>query len=74
MCGLFSLDFGSDSTHISSLCILCCKGEALKLFSVGRQLISSQNGELTFPAAEMQEFVHSLSYPILVFLNQVILF
>jgi hypothetical protein len=49
-----------------------CKGEVLELFSVGRQLISSQNGGLTFPAAEMQEFVHSLSYPIHVFPNQVI--
>jgi hypothetical protein len=45
MCGPFSLDFSSDCTHTSSLCILCCKGEALKLFSVGRQLISSQNGD-----------------------------
>jgi hypothetical protein len=71
MCGLFSLDFGGDCTHTSSLCILYCKGEALKLFSVGRQLISSQNGELIFPAAEIQEFVHTLSYLIHVFLNQV---
>jgi hypothetical protein len=71
MCGLFSLDFGSDGTHTSSLCILCCKGEALKLFSVGRQLISSQKGELIFPAAKMQKFVHTLSYLIHVFLNQV---
>jgi hypothetical protein len=43
----------------------------LKLFSAGRQLISSQNGELIFPAAEMQEFVHTLSYLIHVFPNQV---
>jgi hypothetical protein len=42
LCGLFSLDFGSDCTYLSSLCILCCKGEALELFSVVRQLISSQ--------------------------------
>jgi hypothetical protein len=43
MCGLFPLDFGSDYTHTSSLCVLCCKGEALELFSIERQLISSQN-------------------------------
>jgi hypothetical protein len=42
MCGLLSLDFGGDYTHTSSLCILCCKGGALELFSVERQLISSQ--------------------------------
>jgi hypothetical protein len=45
MCDLFSLDFGGDFTHTSSLCILSCKGEALELFSVERQLISSQNGD-----------------------------
>jgi hypothetical protein len=33
------------TTCTSSLYILCCKGEALKLFSVERQLISSQNGD-----------------------------
>jgi hypothetical protein len=32
-------------TYTRSLCILSCKGEALELFSVGRQLISSQNGD-----------------------------
>jgi hypothetical protein len=48
MCGLFSLDFGGDYTYTSSLYVLCVKGEALKLFSVERQLISSQNGDL-FP-------------------------
>jgi hypothetical protein len=48
-----------------------CKGEALELVSVGQQLISSQNRDLFFPAAEMQEFVHSLSYLIHVFPNQV---
>jgi hypothetical protein len=31
------------ATHTSSLCIFCCKGGALELFSVERQLISSQN-------------------------------
>jgi hypothetical protein len=33
------------TTHTSSLCILCCKGGALELFSVERQLLSSQNGD-----------------------------
>ena len=33
------------TTHTSSLYILLCKGEALELFSVERQLISSQNGD-----------------------------
>jgi hypothetical protein len=28
-----------------SFCILSCKGKALELFSVGKQLISSQNGD-----------------------------
>jgi hypothetical protein len=48
-----------------------CKGEALELFSVGKQLISSQNRDLAFPAAVMQEFVHSPPYLIHVFPNQV---
>jgi hypothetical protein len=48
-----------------------CKGEALELFSVEGQLISTQNGDLFAPAVEMQEFVHSLSYLIHVFPNQV---
>jgi hypothetical protein len=48
-----------------------CKGEALELFSVEKQLISSQNGDLFPLAAEMQKFVHSLSYLIHVFLDQV---
>jgi hypothetical protein len=48
-----------------------CKGEVLELFSVERQLISSQNGDWISPAAVMQEFVHSLSYLIQVFPNQV---
>jgi hypothetical protein len=47
MCGLFSFDFGSDWTYTSSLYVLC-KGEDLELFSVGRQLISSQNGDWLF--------------------------
>jgi hypothetical protein len=48
-----------------------CKGEALELFSVEKQLISSQNGDWFSPAAEMQEFVHSLSYLVHAFPNQV---
>jgi hypothetical protein len=44
MCGLFSLDFGGDYTYKFPLRPLC-KGEALKLFSVERQLISFQNGD-----------------------------
>jgi hypothetical protein len=39
MCGRMSFDSSGDCTHTSSLCILYCKGEALKLFSVGRQLL-----------------------------------
>jgi hypothetical protein len=44
MCGLFSLDLGSDYSYKFPL-HPCCKGEALELFSVGKQLISSQNGD-----------------------------
>jgi hypothetical protein len=69
MCGLISFDLGSDYSYKFPLHPLC-KGEALELFSVERQLISSQNGDL-FPAAEVQKFVHSLSYLIHVFLDQV---
>jgi hypothetical protein len=47
MCGLISFDFGSDYLYMIPLHPLC-KGEALELFSVGKQLISSQNGDL-FP-------------------------
>jgi hypothetical protein len=43
-CGLFSFDLGSDYTSKFPLHPLC-KGESLKLFSVRRQLISSQNGD-----------------------------
>jgi hypothetical protein len=70
MCGLISFDLGSDYSYSFPLCPLC-KGEALELFSVERQLISSQNGDWISPAAEMQEFVPSLSYLIHVFPNQV---
>jgi hypothetical protein len=61
MCGLISFDLGSVYSYPFPLRPLC-KGEALELFSVKRQLISSQNGDWISPAVEMQEFVHSLSY------------
>jgi hypothetical protein len=70
VCGLISFDLGSDYSHKFTLHPLC-KGEALELFSVGQQLISSQNRDLLSPAVEMQEFVHSLSYLIHVSPNQV---
>jgi hypothetical protein len=70
MCGLFPLDFGSDYSYKFPLRPLCT-GEALELFSIEIQLIGSQNGDWISPAAEMQEFVHSLSYLIHVFPNQV---
>jgi hypothetical protein len=44
MCGLFSFDFDSDYLYKFPLYPLC-KGEALELVSVERQLISSQNGD-----------------------------
>jgi hypothetical protein len=61
MCGLISFDLGSDYLYMFPLHPLC-KGETLELFSVERQLISSQIGDWLPPAVEMQEFVHSLSY------------
>jgi hypothetical protein len=70
MYGLISFALGSDYSHRFPLHLLC-KGEALELFSVGQQLISSQNRDLFSSTAEMQEFVHSLSYLIHVFPNQV---
>jgi hypothetical protein len=70
MCGLISFDLGSDYSYKFPL-RLVGKGEALELFSVEKQLISSQNRDLAFPAAVMQEFVHSLPYLIHVFPNQV---
>jgi hypothetical protein len=45
MCGLISFDLGSDYSHKFPLHPLC-KGEALELFSVRKQLISSQNRDL----------------------------
>jgi hypothetical protein len=59
MCGPISFDLGSDSSYKFPLHPLC-KSEALELFSVERQMISSQNGDWISSAAEMQEFVHSL--------------
>jgi hypothetical protein len=47
MCGLISFDLGSDYSYKFPLHTLC-KGEALELFSVRKQLISSQNRDL-FP-------------------------
>jgi hypothetical protein len=44
MCGLFSLDFGSDYSYKFPSRPLC-KGEALEHFSIGKQLISSQHGD-----------------------------
>jgi hypothetical protein len=41
MCGLISFDLGSDYSYKFPLHPLC-KGEALELFSVRKQLISSQ--------------------------------
>jgi hypothetical protein len=70
MGGLFSFDLDSDYSYKFPLRSLC-KGEALELFSVKRQLISSQNGYWISPATEMQEFAHSLFYLIHVFPNQV---
>ena len=60
MCGLFSLDLGSDYLYKSPLHPLC-KGEALELFSVERQLLSSQSGDL-FPLLLRCRslFIHSL--------------
>jgi hypothetical protein len=45
MCGLISFDLCSDYSYRFPLHPLC-KGEALELFSVGKQLISSQNRDL----------------------------
>jgi hypothetical protein len=44
MYGLFSLDLGSDYLYKFPLHPLC-KGEALELFNVEKQLINSQNGD-----------------------------
>jgi hypothetical protein len=47
MCGRFSFDLGSDYSYKFPL-HPWCKGEVLELFSVEKQLVSSQNGDL-FP-------------------------
>jgi hypothetical protein len=47
MCGLISFDLVSDYSYTFALHPFC-KGEALELFSVKKQRISSQNGDL-FP-------------------------
>jgi hypothetical protein len=44
MCGLFSFDLDNDYSSKFPLRPLC-KGEVLELFSVEKQLISSQNGD-----------------------------
>jgi hypothetical protein len=60
MCGLISFDLGSDDSHKFPLYPLC-KGEALELFSVGQQLISSQNGDLFSLLWKCKSlFIHSL--------------
>jgi hypothetical protein len=45
MCGLISFNLSSDYSYKFPLHPLC-KGEALELFSVEKQLISSQNRDL----------------------------
>jgi hypothetical protein len=45
MCGLISFDLGSDYSYKFPLHPLC-KGEALEIFSVAKQLISSQNRDM----------------------------
>jgi hypothetical protein len=61
MCGLISFDLGSDYSYKFPLHSLC-KGEALELFSVRKQLISSQNRDL-FPLLLKcrSSFIRSLS-------------
>jgi hypothetical protein len=60
MCGLISFDFGNDYSYKLPLHPLC-KGEALELFSVGQQLISSQNGDWLFlPLRCKSVFIRSL--------------
>jgi hypothetical protein len=44
MCGLISFDLGSGYSYNFPL-HSSCKGEALELFSVEKQLISSRNGD-----------------------------
>jgi hypothetical protein len=69
MCGLISFDLGSDYSYKFPLHPLC-KGEALELFSVRKQLISSQNKDL-FPLLLKCRSLFIRSYLIHVFPNQV---
>jgi hypothetical protein len=60
MCGLISFDLGSDYSHKFPL-HPWYKGEALDLFSVGQQLISSQNRDLFSLLLKCRSlFIHSL--------------
>jgi hypothetical protein len=59
------------TTYTSSLYILCVKVKPWSFFSVERQLISSQIGDLFPLLLKCRSFFHSLSYLIHVFLNQV---
>jgi hypothetical protein len=59
MCGLISFDLGSDYSYSFPLRPLC-KGEALELFSVKRQLISSQNGDWISPISVIQVFTNQV--------------
>jgi hypothetical protein len=63
ICGFFSFDLDSDYSYKFPLHPLC-KGEALELFSVERQLLSSQSGDL-FPLLLRCRslFIHSLINP-----------
>jgi hypothetical protein len=58
------------TTHTSSLCILCVKVKPWS-FLVLRDNWLALKMEIFFPAAEMQEFVHSLPCLIHVFPNRV---
>jgi hypothetical protein len=60
MCGLISFDLGSDYSYKFPLHPLC-KGEALELFNVERQLISSQDGDMFPPLLKCKSlFIRSL--------------
>jgi hypothetical protein len=49
-----------ETTHTSSLLHPLCKGEALEIFSVERQLISSQNGDWISPISVIQVFTNQV--------------
>jgi hypothetical protein len=60
MCGLISFDLSNDYSYKFPLHPLC-KGGALELFSVERQLIGSQNGDLFSLLLKCKSlFIHSL--------------